>query len=219
MEVIPMETTRAVADLDLKVFDGPNQKQMPKLAAAGFVPANAAQIMRGRLEGKLDWYCDYDSSNVILYHPDGDPVKLVWDSEDLLRNLTSRSVVRRNALVVHDGAWDSIDGEVFSMTELAISTSKRQPKERTKHNLLWHWLANDDRKLLGEYVDAMFARVKAWRGCYNEAMGASIDNACDPDRATVLRLWCLGGVSSNRGGAYCGIHTGYDGRLVGVNTL
>ncbi len=72
----------ASTNLDFRVFEGPNYRQMPKLIRAGLVPASAAQIMRGRLEGKLSFDCFYDSGDVVVYHPDG-RVKLVYDSEDL----------------------------------------------------------------------------------------------------------------------------------------
>lgn len=208
-----METTHVKKIPDFTLFEGPNNREMPKLIAEGFVPASAAQIMRGRLEGKLSFDEYHDSGDVIVYHPDG-RVKLVYDSKDL-RKLNTESPLSAGALVLPDGAWESLGGEEFSHDRLALYVGKRRSKDSTKGNPFWQWLARDDQALLDAYADQMFDRVKQRYGYDEEAMGIFISSS---NNVPVLRLWCLGGVANYYGGNADGdCRLDYDGgRLAGV---
>lgn len=215
-----METTTKQA-LKFELFGGRTHVEMPKLIASGFVPSSAAQIMRGRLEGKLDWDdSDFASGDVIVYHPDG-RVKLVYDSEDLRRlappELSSnpeewgtwasidkdlRRLTREQSygLVLPDcGAWESLDGRVFDRDEIAKYAGKYQSKDSAKGNPFWQWLSRGDHGLLGAYVDQMFSRINSLYSRDN-AMAISVAQNNPNIPVPSIRLWSLGGATNSSGG-------------------
>jgi len=208
-----METTQKMQNLEFRVFEGPSYEQMPKLIAAGLVPAGAAQIMCGRLEGKLSFDENYHSGDVIVYHPDG-RVKLVWDSQDL-RRLHLASGRRSGALVLPNGVWESLDGYIPSEGDLVKYTDvvKKQLNHRATENPFWRWLARGDQGLLGEYADRMVSHAKS-RGYLSGAMAVYLGNP--KMDVLALRLWRLS--DANFGGFANGSNNliNYDVRLVGV---
>lgn len=213
-----MEATQGKQYLhDVKLFEGSTYQQMPRLIAAGCVPASAAQVMHSRLDGILRWDMYYDSGDAIIHHPDG-RVKLVQDSEDL-RRIHPGSPQRGISPVLPVDTWESVGGEVFSREAIAAYESGKRLKDHAKKDLFWRWLARGDHYLLSEYIDSMFSLVER---CHqsDEAMGISICSLESPYASeSVLRLWRLGGINYE-GGAIGTISVcDNNGRLVGMSRV
>ncbi len=206
-----MISTSDMQDFEFRVFRGPINQQIPGLIAAGFVPASAAQIMHGRLEGKLSLDVYYDSGDAILYHPDG-RMKLVQDSQDLQR-LNAKSWLHSGALVLPDGAWNTLDGIIFSREYLASSAKPRLSKQEVLNNRVWQWLARDDNHLLGEYADRVFSRAHPRSPGHDTAMGIYLSKK--KMNNTVLRSWCLGNMDDGEAGGDFRLDN-VGSRLVGI---
>jgi len=188
-----VRSTQPKRPLEFRVFEGPACEQMPKLMRAGHVPAGAAEIMRGRLEGTLSFDEHYDSGDAIIYYPDG-RIKLVWDSKHLCK-LTPKSQLAAGDIMLPHGMGESIDGKLLMRDEVEEYTGKEHSKEGAQGNPFWQWFARGDNYLLCEYIDRCFARVKERFG-HDETMDVYVSKYLKVTMP-VLRPWCFGG------GYYC----------------
>ncbi|MBU0894829.1 MAG: hypothetical protein KKB88_05290 [Nanoarchaeota archaeon] len=191
-------------------------KLMPKLIAEGRNPLSVAGLMEARLKhGKdlSDWMDNYFfTGDAVVYHPDG-RVKVVTDSEHL-RGINSQSELRLGALILHDGVYDTLQGQEFTRSELEKHTGDWLSAKTVKKNPLWKALARDQ-NLLNEYTDFTFSEAKT-RFKYDKNMGVYLSSATGD--SPLLRAWYVGklGLRSDAYGRD-DLDIG-DGRFVGVST-
>lgn len=209
-----MKTAQVQENLEFREFPGQNIYQMPEIRKAGLVPANAMQVMRGIIAGKL-YGKQYDSVDGIAYHPDGQ-VKIVLDAQELLE-LTTQSTLLYGSLVLLDGAWESLEGEVFTRSHVIEYGDKwltNDPAEEAspryaKSNPFWREFARSQ-ELHEKYVDFVSKKL----GRTDDMMKVLF--ARRPDTPT-MHLWCLDGF----GYSSCSAYGNYslrndDSRLVGI---
>jgi hypothetical protein len=231
-----MKYKHTTDSLEFRVFEGFIIGQMPYLISEGFVPASASQIMRGRLDGKLDWDVSYTSGDAIIYHPDG-RVKLVYDAAPL-RELDDGDdhVLKNYSLVLPDDAWDSLDGVVLSKEDVKKYSVKpvviphgadasdyeveAESVSDIKKNPFWRFLARYDWKLLDKTAEEFLSRPKIHSGTVLKKIYIN-----EPQDRLTMQPFHLSSVGRCGGGAgvddligkdLWGSHSGYVGRLVGV---
>lgn len=204
-----------------KEFYGRNIEQMPELLKEGRTPLSIAGLMKRRLEVltaskevKGAWWTNYfDTGDAVIYHPDG-RFKVVLNAAEPMKELNPQSKLINGALVLPEGLYDKLDGEIFTREEIGRYgiAEKLLTKEEAKSNPIWKALAGGDQALLDSYVDAVFTKAKKQYG-YDKNMRIWVSQ---PQEVTTGRLWCVGGLydsDSNAIGDDLGCSSG---RLVGV---
>lgn len=185
--------------------------KMPELIADGRTPANTATVMKQRLESGLqDWKDNYFFlGDAIAYHPDG-KFKIVRDSQTLRELIpANEDVLRRGALVLPDGAYETLQGTEF--TRKSLNVDEDLTGDEAKSHPIWKEVARDQ-TLLDAYVDTMFPEMKK-KFNYDKNMGIYLENG---DEMPTLRALIVGRLvyrSQLYGGNY--LDNG-NGRLVGV---
>ena len=198
-----------------KEFYGTNKGQMPLLVKEGLVPMTVAQLMQRRVAVlddkalKATWFYNYfDTGDAIVYHPDG-KVKIVLDAQ-ALKEMSATSELSNGALILPDGAYESLQGPEFTRKELEGLTGKVLSQTAVRENPVWQALARDQ-AVLESYADAVFREAKTLYN-YNENMGLYVAAA---QKQPTMRTWCVNYIG---GRSYaCGSDLGDGGsRLVGV---
>lgn len=199
--------------LPYQEFYGENRKQMPKLIADGRVPLSVAGLMERRLRATNSvesWRDNYfDTGDAFAYHPDG-KFKIVLDAQPL-REITPESRLSQGALILADGMYETLQGVEFTRTQLADILDDDLEASKVKEHPVWKALARDD-TLLNEYIDVMFADMKA-RFEYDDGMGVYLeDQQTVPTLRAAFVYWLENG-SQLYGDAYLDY---VDGRFAGV---
>ena len=188
---------------------------MPNLVD-GRVPASVSDVMAQRLHsGKQDWKDNYFFvGDAIAYHPDG-KFKIVLDSESL-RGLNSQSTLSFGALVLEDGAYETLKGVEFKRNELSSQLNIDLTADEAKVHPVWKVVARDQ-DLLNAYIDTMYPEMKQRFGQgntnYDNNMGFYVE---DGEKRPTLRALVV-----RRLGSRSQLYGRYDldgdyGRLVGV---
>ena len=207
------------SQISIPVYEGRTINQMPKLIEAGQTPMSVKDIMEQRVNAwnsddkdlAEQWGTNYfDSGDGIMYHPDG-RIKVVPNSKTL-RNVNSNTPLKwYGSQVLQNETFDNSDGIEFTREQIGEFGNQYLRKEQVIKNPIWLALAQDDKKLLNEYVGQVYSRI------YDTKLMKVWISEEKPD-FEAERFWCLGGLGgySNVDGDYSGHLDYYSGRLVGV---
>jgi len=199
-----------------KEFFGRYREQMPQLLRDGRKPMTTADIMRRRLEVaesdaelRSAWLDNYfDTSDAVLYHPDGN-IKIMRDAQPLL-TINAESDIRAGALVIDTDAYRSLSGREFGRNDFLSNTPLT--KEQVLASPVWTALAGDDQSLLNAYTDLVFRDAKQRFG-NTENMGVYLGSAQATPR---VRAWYVNGIDVRSVLSGCNILGNGITRLVGV---
>jgi len=200
-----------------KEFYGRNTERMPQIMAEGRVPMSTATLIQRRLDTrnaetdyKSSWMDNYfDTGDAVVYHPNGN-IKVVLDSQTL-REINPKSQLSSGALVLADGAYETLQGTEFTRKELEAHVGNSLSREQVKSNPIWKVLARDD-GLLADYTDHIFAEAKQRFG-YDSNMGVYL---ADKQKIPTMKAWCVRWLDD---GSYADGGDSLDcesGRLVGI---
>ena len=202
--------------IEYKEFFGRYNQQMPRLISDGRTPMSVADIMRRRLEVanstpdvRAAWLDNFfDTSDGIAYHPSG-KVKVVLDAVPL-RKITPQNALPNGALSIDAATYTSLPGkEIRSAT---LTTGTPLAKRAAMNSPIWNALARDDKALLREYTNLVFADAKQRFG-YERNMGIYLSTTPE---TPALRAWVVDRINS-RSVLYGNSDLdNNDGRLVGV---
>jgi len=172
-----------------KSFNGSVMSALHEMESPKRTPLSIEDIMRARLEhgrGLEGWSVRFNTSDAIVYHPDG-RIKIVLDSEDL-KNVNEHSHFIGGLLALPDGSYDSLDGLEFSPEKVKDYSKRRedqylgsQTKEGAKSDLIWNAVARD-KKLLDDYVDFLFEGVKERSSDEARGMAVYLQDLTNPEK-------------------------------------
>jgi len=199
------------------VYEGAFNARMQDLLKDGRVPMNFAQVMLRRVEVpdqstptdvRDAWWNNYVSTgDGARRHPDGS-LKIAYDSSTL-RSLTPTSALHQRALLLTPDEYATGDGPAFTPAQVDQYTGNHHTSiDAVLANPIWCALARDDKALLREYAQTIFAQ-------YDHPMAIWAPRV---QELPVERLWVVGSLSFNYRGGAIGIDyiLGNFGRLVGV---
>lgn len=196
-------------------FYGTNKRQMPLLVKAGLVPMTVAQLMQRRVAVlgnealKVTWFGNYfDTGDAVAYKDD--KVKVVLDAQPL-REMNAQSELSNGALILPDGAYETLEGPEFTREELTrLRIDKLLSKTQVRQHPVWQALARDQ-AVLDEYAGAVFREARTQYN-YDENMGLYVAAA---QKQPTMRAWCVDLLDSRSVAGGSSLSRG-TGRLVGV---
>ncbi len=181
--------SRSKAEL-YKEYFGRIIDSMPRLIAEGRVPMNVSQLMQIRLgvknaEGaiKSSWIENYFETGDAIAYKD-DKLKVIADSA-YLRRINSQSRIENGALLLEDGAYESLEGPEFKRKELEGLVGIKLDTRQAKSHPIWKVLAKNQASL-DEYVPYIFAEAKAIN--YGMATGAMGVFLAKPVKFPTMRI-------------------------------
>ena len=201
---------------EYQAFFGRYIDQMPVLISEGRRPMSVADIMRRRLEVanstpdvRAAWMDNFfDTSDGIAYHSNGE-AKIVLDST-ALRTITAQDTFTHGALGIDAATYDALPGK--EIRTVSLTTATPLTKRAVMNSPIWNALARDDKALLREYTNLVFADAKQRFG-YERNMGIFLS----PTPATpYLLAWFVNRIDNRSElNASCGLDSNST-RLVGV---
>jgi len=201
---------------DYKVFEGGYNSQMPLLVQEGLTPLTSKDVMRYRLQAiqskdkdEIDFWLNYWGTVTGLAYYKGELI-VIPNSQELL-NINKNSKLNECSLILTQEQYEKLAKEHEVIKRTKIKSNKDLTKEEAKQNPIWQKLAQEDKSLLNEYVDAIFSEAKS-KYDYNKNMGVYLPN---DQENPALRSWYLGNLN-DRSLAYA--RNALDGgvRLFGV---
>ncbi len=204
-----------------KVFEGGYNTQMPLLVKEGLQPLTSKDIMQYRLQaiqGKDKdeinfWLKKYfDTADGLAYH--GNKLIVVPNSQELL-NIDQDSKLTNGSLILSSEQYEQLSKEHEVIKRNKIVSGKHLTKEKAKQHPIWLKLAQEDKSLLNEYADAIFAEAEEFydNNNYNENMGVYLPP--NDQNKPLMRGWFLRN-SVGRFDANAGNYSDYDCCLLGV---
>ena len=149
-------------------YEGPIIHTMPNLIYAGQVPLSIKDIMEQRV---FAWNSEdeelaqlwggnnFNSGDGIKYHPNG-KLKIVPDSK-LLREINSETdLVWGGSQALEEGTFDEADGFEFTREDVREFANKYMSKKEALNNPFWQAFAQEDKTLLGEYINQVYSRTQ-----------------------------------------------------------
>ena len=199
-----------------KVFKGRYRDQMPLLVKEGLQPLTTKDLMQYRLQAIKDkdeiefWLSRYfDTSTGLAYH-NGNLI-VVPNSQDLI-GITPKSRLDNGSLILAPEQFTKLSKEYGVTKRNKIISGRELTKKEAKEHPIWLKSAQDDKHLLNEYTDAVFAETKSKYG-YDTNMGVYLP---DDQENPVMRGWYLRYLF-DRSGADARDGLDYDNsRLLGV---
>jgi hypothetical protein len=182
---------------DYKIFEGRYNEQMPLLVNGGLQPLTSKDVMGYRIKAiqsndkdEIDFWLNHywDTVTGLAYYKGN--LIVAPNSQELL-NITPESKLNNGGLVLTPDQYKKLAKEYEVIKRSKIRYDKSLTKEQAKQHPVWIKLAQEDRELLNEYVDKIFAKAKDVYGC-DENMGIYLpDDRKNPE----LRGWDLGYLS------------------------
>src|SRR3989344_7747914 len=201
---------------DYKVFEGKYNEQMPLLVQEGLTPLTVKDVMKYRLQAiqskdkdEMDFWLNqyFDTVDGLAYHKG--QLIVVPNSQELF-NINQDSKLSNGSLILNDEQYKQLSKKYEVIKRSKVKTGNSLSKKEAKQHPIWLKLAQEDKSLLNEYVDAIFAKAKEVYD-YDENMGIYLPN----DQETpVMCDWCLGDLSG-RSDAVAGDDLDYYSRLLG----
>lgn len=169
--------TNLLQDKDYKVFVGGYTTQMPLLVKQGFTPLTAKDVMEYQIkaiQSKDKQVCEYafwlthgwNTVDGLAYFKDN--LIVVPNSQELLNiNLNSKLSHRDyktsemfGELVLTQEQYDPLAKKYDVLKRSKMIINERLTKKQAKQHQIWLRLAQGDKALLNEYVDAIFTKAK-----------------------------------------------------------
>ena len=178
------------------VFYGRYIEQMPLLVNQGLQPYTSKDVMQRRVEALQHndkdeisfwlnsyWHNSYwHTSDGLAYHKGN---LIVAPDSELLRNITPNPKLRNGALVLTLEQYIELFKQHEFIRRDKVILGKPLTKEQAKKHALWIKLAQEDRALLNEYVDLIFAKAREVYG-RDENMGFYLQN---DQEDPLMRAW------------------------------
>ena len=200
-----------------QVFEGRYNEQMPLLVQEGLTPLTTKDVMQYRLQAiqskdkdEMNFWLNqyFDTVDGLAYHKG--QLIVVPNSQELL-NINEDSKLNNGSLKLNDEQYKEISKKHEVIERNKIVSGKSLTKEQVKLHPIWLKLAQEDKSLLNEYTDAIFAKAKEVYD-YDENMGVYLP---DDQEQPAMRDWFLWGLDG-RSNAFAGVVLGSDFRLFGV---
>ena len=178
---------------DYQVFEGRYNSQMPKLVQEGLTPLTVKDVMKYRLQAiqskdkdEMNFWLNqyFDTVDGLAYHKG--QLIVVPNSQELF-NINQDSKFSNGSLILDDEQYKEISKKHEVIERNKIVSGKALTKEQVKLHPIWLKLAQEDKSLLNEYTDAIFAKAKEVYG-YDENMGVYLP---DDQEQPAMRDWCL----------------------------
>ena len=190
---------------DYQVFEGRYNSQMPKLVQEGLTPLTVKDVMKYRLQAiqrkdkdEMNFWLNqyFDTVDGLAYHKG--QLIVVPNSQELL-NINEDSKLNNGSLKLNDEQYKELSKKHEVIKRNKITSEKSLTKQEAKLHPIWLKLAQEDKSLLNEYTDAIFAKAKEVYD-YDENMGVYLP---DDQEQPAMRGWCLwvlsGGSSASAG--------------------
>jgi len=183
---------------DYKIFEGRYHKQMPLLIQEGFQPLTSKDVMEYRIKAiqsknknEIDFWLNryFDTADGLAYYDDS--LIVVPNLQELL-NINQDSKLRNRSLALSPEQYNQLSKEHEIIKRDKIISGEPLIKEQAKQHPIWLKLAQEDKSLLNEYADAIFAEEKEVY-YFDKNMGIYLPN--DQDKPSI-RAWCLKGLHS-----------------------
>ncbi len=206
---------------DYKVFAETYDTQMPLLIKEGLQPLTTKDLLEYRIkaiqskdENEIDFWlnCFFNTITGLAYH---DGKLIIKSKSDLLLGINANSKLSQHgSLILSPEQYEQLIKENEVIKRNKIISKKNLTKQEAKEHPVWLKLAQDDKHLLNEYIDIIFAEAKS-KYHYNKIMGVYL-----PEDETVpaLRPWCIGYLYYNKSKAEAFNYLGDMARLLGVRT-
>ncbi|MFH0936237.1 MAG: hypothetical protein V1815_00990 [Candidatus Woesearchaeota archaeon] len=202
---------------DYKVFEGTYNQIMPLLVKENYQPLTTKDIMLNRIKAIQSkdqnetnfWLNKYfDTADALAYH---DNKLIIQPNSRHLLSINQDSKLNNGSLILNQEQFNELSKkyEVFDRNKIKHGNSLT--KQQSKEHPIWLKLAQDDKSLLEEYTDLIFAKAKEIYG-YNENMGICLP---DDQENPAMRDWFLWNLV-NRSDAVAGSGLDYNTRLFGV---
>jgi len=197
---------------DYKIFEGAYNKIMPLLVKENYQPLTTKDIMLNRIKAiqsnnkqELDFWLNqyFDTPDGLAYH--NNKLIIQPNSEHLL-NINGSLISTKKQFNELSKKY-----EVFNRNK--IIADKSLTKQEAKEHPIWLKLAQDDKSLLNEYTDLIFAEAKEIYD-YDKNMSIYLPN---DQENPAMRDWCFGDLS-NWSVAVTRDDPDYYARLLGVRT-
>ena len=202
---------------DYQVFEGRYNAQMPKLVQEGLQPLTVKDIMQYRLQAiqsndkdEINFWLNqyFDTVDGLAYNKG--QLIIVPNSQELL-TINQDSKLNNGSLILGKEQYEELSKKYEVIKRNKIKTGDVLTKKEAKEHPIWLKLAQDDKSLLNEYTDAIFAKAKEVYD-YDENMGIYLPN---DQEQPVMRDWFLGDVDF-RSVSDAGYGLGGGFRLLGV---
>lgn len=162
---------------NIKEFVGSALEQMPKIVAEKRKLANIAELMQARLEDILSPMGSYESSDMVLVHPDGN-VKIILDAQ-VAQNLNPATTLRNHHLYLPQELYRNLEGQVFTSHDIRQYCGSENVDELIR-NPIALTLARDQ-ELLAKYL----AKILELKGSSGTALGVSVDTYRSYDNSEI----------------------------------
>jgi len=178
---------------DYKVFEGNYNSQMPLLVEEGLIPLTFKEIMKykvGAIKSKGNkemyfWLNSYwDTSTGLSYF---NKELIIIPNSELLININEESRLSNGSLISNEDYFNELKKNYEVIKRDEIISGKSLTKEQAKNHKIWNKLAEEDTRLLNEFVELIFAKTKEIYG-YDENMGIYLP---DDQEIPSIRSWYI----------------------------
>ena len=204
------------------IYEGNITDVMPRLIQVHKKPLSIREIMEQKVNfknsnnNKLNpWQTNFCSGDGIMYHPDG-RIKVVPDSQTLYNNsdiLLKKFGDWNGTQILQEGTFNSTQGFEFTRKEVEKFANKKLTKERVLENPIWNALVQEDKRLLGEYIEQLYSdNIYYVLIKFNCVMRVFISG--DRPNFEAQKLWYFDSAFND----VVDHPPGYNGRFVGIGT-
>ena len=209
---------------DYKIFEGRNSDnvqynaQMPLLVKKGLQPLTAKDIMQYKLQaiqsnnkGEMNFWLNHywDTVDGLAYHKG--QLIVVPNSQELL-NINPEIKLSDGSLILSPKQYKQLSKKNEVIKRDKIISEKELTKKQAKGHPIWLKLAQEDKSLLNEYVDAIFAKAKEVYD-HDENMGIYLSS--DQSKPVMID-WYIGDLCNRSIAGSAGSLDNHYCRLLGV---